>query len=802
MMIGPGIAAPPGQAGPSLRERALAGPMREVREIVFANRGSYDDGHWYANIGYYCDDEQMKAYPANGKPDVGRLCKLDVRSGKVTVLLDARGGTVRDPVVHYDGRKVLFSWRKAGEDFFHLHEIGVDGSGLRQLTDGDFDDFEPEYLPDGGIAFISTRCRRWVSCWKTQVGTLYRCAADGSGIRSISSNIEHDNTPSVLPDGRILYTRWEYVDRSQIGYHHLWTIQPDGTGQMTFHGNQRHYPLFIGARAVPGTTLVAGIDAPGHGRRDHYGFITLFSEASGPDADSGIRRIPTKRPVTDPWPFAADCFLAARGKEIVVVDGAGRSEVLHVSPHMVFEPRPVLARPREPVPQPRGSGEGDTGHLILADVYHGRRMDGVARGDITKLLVLESLPKPVNFSGGPDLTSWLGTFNLERVLGTVPVEADGSASFRVPAHRPVFFVALDANDRSVKRMQSFTSVMPGETTSCVGCHESRATVGASPPLGLLQALERPPSEIAPFEGHPDVLDFLRDVQPVLDRHCVRCHSFEKYDGSLSLEGDLGPMYAHSWYALFARKLVADGRNGFGNQPPRTIGSSASRLLDLMEGGHYEVKVPEPEWRRVWMWIESAAPYAGTYAGLRNEHEMARQGWSGLVWGQNSKAIHQRCGTCHDGRQVPKVPFAIPEWPDTRGIKHPLARHERRVIDDDPLARFGRDIVLNLSRPEMSPLLLAPLAKDAGGWQTCGTVFADRRDPDYRKLLASLRKSKEEMNKPPRYGTPEWTPNRQYLREMKKFGVLPAHTKDRIDPFAVDQRYWQLLQREALGNSRL
>ncbi len=181
-----------------------------ITHIVFANRKGYTDGHWYANIGYYCDDARP-AYAGNGKPAAGRLCLLDVRTGKVKVLLDAGGGSVRDPAVHYDARKVLFSWRKEGTDCYKLHEIGIDGTGLRPITDGPYDDIEPTYLPGGDIIFVSTRCRRWVNCFKTQVGTLYRCGGDGSAVRPVSTNVEHDNTPAVLPDGRILFTRWEYV---------------------------------------------------------------------------------------------------------------------------------------------------------------------------------------------------------------------------------------------------------------------------------------------------------------------------------------------------------------------------------------------------------------------------------------------------------------------------------------------------------------------------------------------------------------------------------------------------------------
>ncbi len=183
-----------------------------IDQTIFTTRLSYDDGHWYANIGYYCDDENKKAYSGNGKPDESMLYMLDVAEGIVRVLFDGKGGSVRDPQLHYDGKTVLFSYRRPDADYYNLYEMQIDGTGLRRITDVPYDDFEATYLPDDDIVFVSTRSKRWVGCWMTQVGTLFRCDRNGRDIRPLSVNLEHDNTPAVLPDGRILYTRWEYVD--------------------------------------------------------------------------------------------------------------------------------------------------------------------------------------------------------------------------------------------------------------------------------------------------------------------------------------------------------------------------------------------------------------------------------------------------------------------------------------------------------------------------------------------------------------------------------------------------------------
>jgi cytochrome c553 len=802
----------PSAASGSLLQQALAGPLRLAEEVVFCTRARYDDPHWYANIGYFCDDEAKKAWPGNGQPDLSKLLRLNLRTGALAILLDPQGGTVRDPCVHYDGQRILFSYRPANSDFFHLYEINADGSALRQITSGDFDDYEPVYLPDGEIAFVSTRCKRWVNCWMTQVGIIYRCAATGRNIRQVSANTEHDNTPWVLPDGRLLYMRWEYVDRSQVEFHHLWTMNPDGTGQSIFYGNMRPHIVMLDAKPLPAGTKVVASFSPGHGVNEHDGIATVVSAEKGPDDPSVPRALHRGRLTRDPYPLSEDCFLAARGNQLVLLDGHGREEVLytHPGPGGVHEPRPLLARPRERIIPQRVNWRQATGRLVLADVYRGRNLVGVKHGDIKKLLVLESLPKPVNFSGGPDLVSWLGTFTLERVLGTVPVEEDGSAYFEAPAHRQLFFVALDDRDLSVKRMQSWCSVAPGEVVGCVGCHERRTETAAAKGDAPLMALRRPPSLLQPFDGFPDVLDFTRDVQPVLDRLCVPCHTYEKRDGKALLAGDLGPEWSHSYFSLFALRQVADGRNGLGNQPPRSVGSSASALLQKVDGSHYGAKATAREWRTLWLWIESGAPYAGTYAALRNQRQQNAAGSaSATVFGRVHEVLNRRCVSCHQAGGQPDspgmpLPFTQELARNSRQASpRPTAVYERVVFENDPIARTSPNILVNFSRPEFSPLLLGPLAKAAGGWGSCGDVFVGKDDADYQRVLAAIKEGKSILEAEPRFSTPGFKPNRQYVREMKRFGILPASfdpAKDTLDVFQVDQEYWKSLWHEPTQDS--
>ncbi len=765
-----------------------------IGQVVFATRLGYDDPHWYANIGYYCDDENHKAYAGNGKPDESALYLLNTATGQIDVLLDAGGGSIRDPHVHYDGRTILFSYRRAGSDYYNLCEMQIDGTGLRQVTQGPFDDYEAIYLPDGDIVFVSTRSERWVGCWMTQVGTLFRCDRQGGNIRPLSFNIEHDNTPAVLPDGRILYTRWEYVDRSQVGYHQLWAMNPDGTDVTAHFGNQEHYPLYIDAKPIPGSDALLLIDSPGHGSTDHRGFVCTISVQYGPDDVRGSRRIANKWGCNDPAPIGKDAFLVASQKRVLLgtYDGSLTPVLTCKGGANVHEPIPVTQRPRERILTDRTNAASASGRMLLANVYSGRNMEGIRPGDIKKLLVLEILPKPVNFSGGMDLTSWLGTFTLERVLGTVPVESDGSAYFEVPAGRPVFFVALDANDLSVKRMQSFTSIMPGEVLGCVGCHEPRMQTPASTASAALLAARRAPSRITPFQTLPDVLDFRRDIQPILNAHCVKCHSYDDPQGHVVLTDDLGVCWSISYYTLLAAGQVADGRNGLGNQKPRTIGSSASGLVHKIDGSHHDVKVTADQWRTIWLWLESGAPYAGTYAALRNAEDQAREGSLHSAFG--SPVLNQRCRQCHvEGKQAPPLPLGMSEQERTEIVKTlRLAPYERIVRQED--LRFSAHVLLNLSRPECSPLLLGPLPKSAGGWASCPHQFEGTEDVDYRTLLTDIRGRNQQLAATARYGMPGFKPNRQYIREMKRFGVLPAQFDPGVDPvdgFSLDQEYWKL-----------
>ena len=779
---------------PQLRQKLVSGACEE---IVFATRTISTDPHWYANISYFCKSTNAPAYSTEG-----RLLAYNLKTGKFRALLVNPSGSVRDPAVHYDGKTILFSYRPGGTGSYHLYTINADGTNLRQLTFGEYDDFEPTWLPDGDIVFVSTRCRRWVNCWMTQVATLYRMKPDGSGIRMISANTEHDNTPWVLPDGRILYMRWEYVDRRQVTFHHLWTMNPDGTQHQVYQGNTYPGSVYIDAKPIPGTEDVVLIDSPGHGRRDHGGIVSVLSVKGGPDDRANVKAV-VKGNFYDPWAFGSDLFMFSDGKKVLLSNRAGKLETLFSLPPefggtlpnvRLYEPRPLLPHPRERVLADRTDLSMKTGEFYLENVLESRSMQGVKPGTVKRLMVFEVLPKPVNFSGGMEPLTYGGSFALPRLLGWVPVEADGSAYFTAPALRALFFVAVDAEGRAVKRMQSFTQVMPGEHQGCVGCHERKTANTVRRTKSVSQALSRKPSAIDPTGRLFDVADFPRDVQPVLDRACVKCHNPDVRKGGLDLCGDRGPMYSMGYLGLLRWGQVLDGRNlADSDWPPYARGSGGSPLMKKIDGSHHGVKVSERDRRMIMQWLDASAPYAGTYAALGCGFvggTKSREPYNPMVGravnGPAQKVAKKRCASCHT-------------TPGNLGNSAPIQFHNKADPRNRRSWRFGRHIIFNLSRPEKSLYLKAPLAKEAGGLGLCTNavgkaVFASTDDPDYKTLLALVADAKSVLDADPRFDMPKFCPNPEYLREMKRYGVLPPDADPRkcpVDPYATDRRYWSL-----------
>lgn len=682
------------------------------------------------------------------------------KAAKPIELVASPTGQILEADLSYDGRTILFSWRQKQDEGYHVWKINVDGTGLKQLTAGSWHDYNPCWLPDGGVAFLTTRSPQFAYCWHAPVGILHRMNADGSGIRRLSANYLNDFTPYVLEDGRIIYTRWEYVDRPAIPIQSLWTINPDGTNLTGFFGNRKISPgTFMEARPIPGTTKII-CTMTGHNGPTR-GAIGVVDRTRGVNAQVAIENITPDVPVppvdqgngnTDgtkqyscPHPLDATRFICSIRGPVLVRTLSGECQALALpAPEdgmQYFCTQPIRPRPRPPaIPSNLPAQTDRFATIFLQDVYNGLE-PYVQRGEVKAIRVVRELPKTVRID--PNLRAFGfqfpviscgATYAGKLVLGEVPVEPDGSACFRVPAGVPMYFMALDAQGRAVQRMRSFTHLMPGEFQGCIGCHEHR--LHASRPR-LASAYLMLPREIQPPEWGTEGFDYSRIVQPVLDKHCVSCHGSVDPPKRVDLTGGKTDFFDVSYECLARENQGGRGSPYVSWIPtyngqewnilqvqPKTWGSPQSKLAEIVLLGHPDEKgkprfqMDDLSRRRVLAWIDLNVPYYGTSETAYPEKIGCRQLLPEGLEKVLADVARRRCAECHKGGKIPRR-----EW-------------------------------VRITEPEFNPFLVAPLAKSAGGSQKCGkAVFVSQRDPDYQAVLAVFKPLGELLRTRPRMDMP-------------------------------------------------
>jgi len=670
-----------------------------VDEILFVRRFTLQSSHYYTDFIDGCRNFG------------GNLCVLSLRDGSIRELATKLShGIFGRCDLSYDGRKVVFGWKENLDVGFRIWEVGIDGTGLRQLTfppaDEDArikkykldmgpgwvykhhtDDMHPCYLPDGGICFISSRCEYGILCDgpdKLTTTLLYRMDADGGNMEQLSNNSVSETGPSVMNDGRILYTRWEYVDNGSVTNKGLWALRPDGTGSEEVYGMSIAFPsVFNVGRAVPGSnTLFAAIGAPHMplGVGTLMLIDTQFDRRTGdcvtyvtPEVDSqhqwGWHNVPggATKPIPpemqagrdgrgntdrgplymDPYPLSRSQFLVSHNPRqkwnvvnaygLYLIDNQGNRDLLAKdAEYSCWMPIPVRVRPRPPVargPIDEKLAEKGLARLIVTDIYHG--MEKVKRGTIKYIRVNEHVPRPWasrRFWGGDNYDQQHSVITCNTHLGLkiqhgiVPVEKDGSAHFLVEADKNIFFQALDKDYVEVQRERTFINFRPGETRSCVGCHEKAQEVSPTTKSKSVLAVSRDPSIPGPQPGEKTggrPLAYAVDVQPVWDAHCVRCHGGEKTEGDLDLSGELTTLFNRSYENIIRRRLIpviGENHPKSGNNhylPPLSLGTYASKLSKYLDSEHYDVRLSAEERIRVTTWIDSNGQYHGSYYGRKN-----------------------------------------------------------------------------------------------------------------------------------------------------------------------------------------
>jgi len=797
--------APPDQLEPlnteleSLRREALlANPLLCRQPILFVVRPQYTNNH--GTEATMCQTGEINTDQFRGG---GAMKTIDFADGvRVTTLLELPKGVARDPEVSFDGKRIVFSMRRDIEDDYHLYEINTDGSGLRQITFGRrVSDIQPVIMPDGRVVFSSTRDPKYIPCQRHLMCNLFTVNADGSNVRQLGHNTQFEGRASLMDDGRILYTRWEYVDKHYASAYGLWTINPDGTNPALYYGGYAWQPGAIAdAREIPGTGQGAGqgtgqfvciyttVHNLGYGamvvadRRvgldgtrpivqswpaDISAYMSVWEEVGrvGGGGFDSFMRLPVA--YEDPMPLSEKYFLCARMTRpkgpmgLFLADVFGNEILLHFEAPGCFDPMPIGPRQRPPVVPEKIDLTRSDGTFYVEDVYRGRYMDRVERGTVKTLRIVEAPAKrafppwsigdwtpALNADGHhPVAVNW-GHYNHKRIVGDVPVEADGSAHFAVPADRFVYFQLLDEDGMMVHSMRSGTFVQPGETLGCVGCHDDRQ---ASPPVPRGQvpiAWQRPPNTPEPWYGEARNFSYAAEVQPVLDEHCVRCHDYGKEAEELNLCGDLGPAFSVSYTSLRSRSPAVwqpqpDDAAQTPKQkpliyvvdagpirviPPYSWGSHASRLVDLLLEGHEDVKLDDESLARIVTWIDLNTPYYPSHV---------------TYYGTNTFG---RCPLDH--KQLTRLGSLVAAA--ARGAEYRWGNVNSYNVAELSRLVMTRGTPINFTRPRHS---------------LCLNAFDNLDGPEYAEALAIIQAGRQMLADHPRADMPGFRPREDDRRRL-------------------------------------
>ena len=665
------------------REAMLAHPLLDFDKLLFVKRITYTSSHIYSD---HWDGSRKMG---------GNLCTLSPAApdGKVAdgavrqIAPQLTGGLFGRFDLSFDAKKVVFAYKPAENQGYRIYEINVDGTGLRQLTFdapeetelmehyGErfrYEDCDPCYLPDGKIMFASTRSQRRVFCFGSTVTSLYLMDGDGKDLRCISGGPVNEMTPCVMDDGRVIYTRWEYVDKGFGNVQSLWAMRPDGSGSAHVYKNDVILPAgMINARSIPGSQRIVTVGVPHCGlsvgpivlvdsrldRRTAEAMTNVTPELGYP----GMSHHPSGRTFgyfKEPFPLSEKLFLVAynprsqcsdpTGYGIYVLDAWGNRAELYRDPEIsCFQPTPLRPR-RRPIATPPVAGaegavvgtdntrEENPATLFMQDVYRG--MTGIERGRVKYLRVMEAIG--VSWDEGwrsgqqgdgaglqASAVSFDGDVNIKKIHGIATVREDGSAHFTVPAEKNLFFQALDENYMELQRMRTFVNLMPGENRSCIGCHEPRKWAPQAKPANPLAA-SLPAETLAPQPGDsgPRTVHYALDIRPILDKHCTGCHGGREGGrlpaGELDLSGELTRLYDCSYENLVGKGLVSYLSDCYGSanvspELPLTFGSHQSRLVERIRRDPCRANLTREEFIRIVTWIDANAPYFGTHEGKKN-----------------------------------------------------------------------------------------------------------------------------------------------------------------------------------------
>ncbi len=651
-------------------------PLVDFKQVILI-----DNPYPMGKKGDATDEWGHEARHRNGfmAEEGGRLMVVGLTPGsEARDVLPKEHGSYWRPDLSFDGKKVVFSYRPVGDKSFHIFECNVDGSGFKQLTFGDYDDLDPVYLPDGKLVFCTSRQHSYVRCMPmTHSFAVARCDADGKNIYILSANGEPEYLPSVLNDGRVIFTRWEYTDKALWRVQSLWTMDPDGCNVQTFWGSQSVWPDLLGeARAIPNSKKVMfvgighhawfdgalGMIDPEKGLNYPDGLYRLTRETPWPEVGNGPTDPPEHVPYhtsgkiyayKTPYPLSEELFLvsAREGKRLYsgdekgdrtntlfrlyLMDVYGNKELVYRGQHNAYHAMPYKARTVPPVLVDKvkwpklGPANGTWQELLKQDIeavtfYSNDVFENappILREKGKYLRVIQMDPKTYTTwnktvqHDGPAVSVFQAD-GVKRILGTVPIEEDGSVNFEVPPGQSIFFQMLDKDGMAIYVMRSFANGMPGEHRGCFGCHETSMKTRAGQASSLRQkgkALSKKAVKLTPPAwGASESIGYKRFVQPVLDKHCAGCHNKEGSKAYEALNMTYRPS-VHGWWAwVFDRPddpspfyepyyTLVDGKCGWGGSKPKDDRGVPRNLAGLFIVEGYSTTDPKN--------LETLAPYS-------------------------------------------------------------------------------------------------------------------------------------------------------------------------------------------------
>ena len=663
-------------ANPLLAPDEIPGLLLISREPVGGARRPKGTGY---GLGQYLGLPRQSSWQHDRIPnkdkwenEINLLAPVRPEGKLTTVYRPKNTELVCDIELHYDAKKLLFSMPVGGRKW-QVFELALHSAGPkspRQVTptqEGEVHNYDAVYLPNDRIAFISTAPLQGVPCNATvNVGMLYVVDGDGGSIRQLCFDQDHNYSPTLTNDGRILYLRWEYTDLPHVWGRYLFTMNPDGTSQREYYGSGEYWPngMFY-ARAIPGHATQVVTIVTGH-HVGRVGELVIFDPALGRKGVSGVvQRIPQRGKKVEPliqdrltqnsWPkflhpyplggkaSVGKYFLVSAKPRANALWGIYLADVFdnmtlvrELEGRALLEPIPLRPRSRPPMIADRVDLTRKDALMKIDDVYVGPGLKGVPRGSVKKLRLFTYHFAYQRMAGINQNVGVDGPWEPKRIIGEVPVEDDGSAFFRVPANTPIAMHPLDAEGKALQLMRSWTTAMPGELVSCIGCHEGQNDAAPNVPKA---AFKRPASQITPWHGPVRGFSFVREVQGVLDKYCVACHDGKKTDrpdlrrdqGALVCFKNSNPapkvvrntpaselvkkyagVYPPSFIALRTHVRVGGFESDIRLLDPGEFHADTSPLVQMLVKGHHGVKLPPEAWGRLVTWIDLNAPCHGNW----------------------------------------------------------------------------------------------------------------------------------------------------------------------------------------------